>query len=95
MSEEYKIPFYFKRKNECVVCGGINSLRFIDKFGRIAKEELRSFSYIKCFNCGKSYNIKWEKDENSDKMYPSAVDFEIDLDFENLANYNIDNTNIY
>ena len=83
------LPFYFKRKNECVKCGSVNSLVFIDKFGRESKDEIRAFDHIKCKNCGRVYGIKWEKDESSNKMYPSATDLNISQEFKNLINFNI------
>ena len=82
-------PIYFKRKNECVRCGGVNTLVFIDKFGKESREEIRAFDHIKCKACGKIYGIKWEKDENSDKMYPSADDLDPIADFKNLVNFGL------
>lgn len=84
------LPFYFDRKNECVKCGAVNSLVFIDKFGRESRgQEIRAFDHIKCKNCGRIYGIKWTKDQNSDKMYPSAVDLNVIGDFTNLINFNV------
>ena len=32
--KKVELPFYFDRRNECVSCGGKNTLEFVDKFGR-------------------------------------------------------------
>ena len=82
-------PIYFERKNECVHCGGKNTLVFIDKFGRETKEEIRAFDHIKCKECGKVYGIKWDKDDKSDKMYPSAVDLNPLEDFKNMIKFDL------
>lgn len=84
------MPFYFKRKNECIHCCATGTLVFIDKFGRKSKgEEIRAFDHIECTNCGRVYGIKWESDGNSNKMYPSAVDLDAVRDFKNMINSNI------
>lgn len=88
------LPFYFDRKNECVKCGAVNSLVFIDKFGRESREEIRAFDHIECKNCKRVYGIKWTKDPDSDKMYPSAVDLDIVRDFKNMVNLNIKNNGV-
>lgn len=84
-----RMPFYFKRKNECINCAGVNTLVFIDAFGRESRDEIRAFDHIKCKQCGKLYGIKWEKEENSDKMFPSAVDLDPLQDFKNMINSNV------
>lgn len=83
------LPFYFRKKNECVKCGGINTLVFIDKFGRESREEIRAFDHIKCKECGRLYGIKWTRDEDTGKMYPSAVDLDVLQDFRNMMNFNL------
>ena len=88
------MPFYFKRKNECINCASINTLVFVDIFGRESKDEIRAFDHIRCTNCGKLYGIKWEKEEGSDKMYPSAVDLDVVRDFKNMVNFNLKDNGI-
>ena len=89
-----RMPFYFKRKNECINCAGVNTLVFVDVFGRETKDEIRAFDHIKCRQCGKLYGIKWEKEEGSNKMFPSAVDLNVLQDFKNMINYNVKNNGV-
>lgn len=79
-------PIYFKGKNECTSCGAKNMLAFVDIFGRESRHEIRAFDHITCKACGKTFSILWEKDNNSQKMFPSAVDHNIARDFSNLVN---------
>lgn len=80
------MPIYFDRKNECVHCGAINSLIFMDKLGREVTKEINPFTHIKCKNCGRTYSIQWTKEEGSNKMYPSAVEPNIMIAFNNFIN---------
>ena len=92
--KKVEIPFYFEKKNECVSCGGKNTLVFVDKFGRESKHEIRAFDHIYCKNCGRVYSILWKQDPNSKKMYPSAIDPSISRDFMNMVNSDIRNNGI-
>lgn len=83
---EHSIPFYFDRKNECIKCGGKNTLRFIDKFDRETRDQIRPFDHIRCIKCNSEYSIIWNKDDNSAKMYPSINTKNICRDFRNLVN---------
>ena len=87
-----EIPIYFDGKNECVVCGGINTLDFIDRYGNRHKDEVKAFDHIKCRKCGRIYSILWQKRENSNKMYPSAVEPNVARDFINILNRDVKNT---
>ena len=83
---EYKkkiYPIYFERKNICVHCGGEGTLKFINIFGKEASHEVHPFESIKCSKCGAVYSIKWNKNEDDGKLYPSAVDKNITRDFLN------------
>lgn len=82
---KHQIPFYFDRRNECVACGGKNTLVFIDKFGRPNRHEIRAFDHIVCTRCNRVYSILWKSDGS--KMYPSAIDPDISRDFYNLVNH--------
>ena len=79
-----RLPLHFENRNTCVHCGADNSLEFIDKFGRLTNKEINAFDHIKCKKCGRIYSILWEPKEGSDKMYPSAVEFNIGKQFNNL-----------
>ena len=87
--KKVELPFYFDRRNECVSCGGKNTLEFVDKFGRKSKQEIRAFDHIQCKKCGRIDSILWKQDENSNKMYPSAVDPSISRDFMNMVDSSI------
>lgn len=88
--KKVELPFYFDRRNECVHCGGKNTLVFIDKFGRESRQEIRAFDHIKCSKCGRIYSILWKQDpDNHNKMYPSAVNPSITRDFTNMINSDI------
>lgn len=89
------MPIHFDKRNICVHCGCSKSLIFIDKFGKESRMEVNAFDHIKCKNCGKIYSILWEKDEDNDKMYPSAVEPSINRDLTNLIGIkNIKNTGL-
>ena len=81
--EEVHYPFYFERKNICVSCGAEGSLKFINIFGKEATHEVHPFESLKCSRCGALYSIKWDKNKNDGKLYPSAVDKNITRDFLN------------
>lgn len=81
-------PFYFQHKNECTRCGAKGQLIFVDRFGRECSREVNALEHIKCRACGKVYSILWEPKENdSDKLYPSAVDTSVAIDFKNLVSH--------
>ena len=81
--KEYHYPIYFKRKNICVSCGAEGDLVFVNIFGKEVSSEIHPFERLKCKRCGAEYSIKWEKSEEDDKLYPSAVDRSICKDFLN------------
>ena len=81
-----RMPIYFDRKNVCVHCGGEGTLIFINRFGRATKDEITAFDHIECKKCGKKYSIKWTKDPDSPKMYPSAVDTDVKDNFAKMIN---------
>jgi hypothetical protein len=82
--KEIQYPFYFERKNICVSCGAEGSLKFINIFGKESTHEVHPFESLKCSRCGASYSIKWDRDKETDKLYPSAVDKKITTDFLNM-----------
>ena len=81
--QNIRYPFYFERKNICVSCGAEGTLKFINIFGKEAKHEIHPFESLKCSRCGALYSIKWDKDEEDGKLYPSGVDKSIVRDFLN------------
>ena len=83
--DKIRMPIYFDRKNECVHCGGVGTLIFINRFGRATKDEITAFDHIECKKCGKKYSIKWTKDPDSPKMYPSAVDADVKDNFDTMV----------
>ena len=87
--KKLEMPIYFDGKNECVNCGGVNTLMFIDKFGNPHKDEIRAFDHIKCKKCGRVYSILWKQKPDSTKMYTSAVDTSNTRDFVNLLDSTI------
>lgn len=78
-------PIYFERKNECVCCGAEDQLTFVNIFGRETDKEVHPFDHIKCKQCGAIYSIKWDRDGESGKLYPSAIDPSIKNEFVNLV----------
>ena len=80
-------PITFDRKNVCVHCGAEGSLIFVDKFGRETNKEIHPFDHMKCRNCGRNYSILWKRDEETGKVYPSAVGMELKQEFLNLLQY--------
>ena len=81
-----EMPIYFDGTNECVKCAGKDTLEFIDKFGNRHTDEIRAFDHIRCKKCGAIYSILWQRRDDSNKMYPSAVEPNIVQDFKNLVN---------
>lgn len=81
--KEYHYPIYFERKNICISCGAEGDLKFINIFGKEASHEVHPFEYLKCTRCGATYSIKWDRSEEDNKLYPSAVDKSIAKDFLN------------
>ena len=81
-------PIYFDKKNICVHCGAEGQLTFVDKFGNETKKEIYPFDHIKCKSCGRPYSILWQvdKESNSQRMYPCAVDPSFKQEFVNLIN---------
>ena len=87
-----KLPIFFDGKNECVVCGEVGTLDFIDKFGNRHNDEIRAFDHIMCRKCKTIYSILWQRlKDNPAKMYPSAVEPNIGKDFTNMINSDIKN----
>lgn len=84
-NKDHEQPFYFERKNICVHCGVEGQLVFIDRFGRETKTDVHAFDHIKCKNCGEVYSIIWNREDTSEKMYPSAIDRSIKTDFVNIV----------
>lgn len=85
----YEYPVYFEKRNICVHCGAENTLTFVDKFGRETNKDIHPFDHIKCKSCGRTYSIKWNRNENG-KMHPVATDHTLYQEFINL----IDQRNI-
>lgn len=81
--KEYHYPIYFEKKNICVSCGAEGDLIFVNIFGKEASHEVHPFEHLKCRRCGATYSIKWDRSEEDDKLYPSAVDKNIAKDFLN------------
>jgi hypothetical protein len=81
--KEVHFPVYFERKNICVSCGESGCLKFINIFGKESSHEVHPFEHIKCSKCGAIYSIKWDKDQETEKLYPSAVDRSMYRDFLN------------
>lgn len=78
-------PISFVKKNVCIHCGAENSIIFVDKFGNETRNEIHPFDHMKCRSCNRSYSIKWERDDNSNKMYPVPVELGIKQEFLNLV----------
>ena len=81
--KEYHYPVYFKRKNICVSCGAEGDLVFVNIFGKETSHDVHPFESLKCKRCGALYSIKWDKSDEDNKLYPSAVDKSIVKDFLN------------
>ena len=79
-------PIYFEKRNVCIHCGAENQLIFVDKFGNQTKKEIYPFDYIKCRNCGRTYSIFWQRDQENGRMFPTPVEREIKREFLNLMN---------
>ena len=47
----------------------------------------------KCKRCGAMYSIKWDKDQKTQKLYPSAVDKNVADDFLNCFKKKSDKVN--
>ena len=92
-SKEYHYPFYFERKNICVSCGAEGELIFVNIFGKEVSHEVHPFEYLKCKRCGAMYSIKWDKDQKTQKLYPSAVDKNVADDFLNCFKKKSDKVN--
>lgn len=84
--KDVKYPIYFDRLNICLHCGTTGSLVMMDKFDKEAREEIYPFDYIRCKKCGREFSIKWEKDKDTGKMYPCAVDPSISKQFTSFIN---------
>lgn len=80
---QVQIPIYFERKNICPCCGATGTLIFVDSMGRETKKEIYPFDHIKCKACGQNYAIYWQMDEETKKMFPSAIDPLFKKDFLN------------
>jgi hypothetical protein len=81
-------PIYFDKKNICVHCGAEGALMFVDKFGNKTRKEIHAFDHLECTRCGRIYSIKWQVDDNTQRMYPTAVDPSIKQEFFNLIQIN-------
>lgn len=77
-------PICFEKRNICVHCGKEGTLKFVDKFGNETRKEIHPLDHIKCNACGRHYSILWKKDQNSGRMYPTAVDPSIKQEFVNM-----------
>ena len=79
-------PIYFDKQNKCVACGDIGSLTFVNVFGKECDidQEVHAFDHIKCKSCGAIYSMKWDKDRESGKLIPTAIDPSIKNEFVNL-----------
>ena len=82
--KEIHYPIYFDRKNICVSCGAEGDLQFVNIFGKNVNHEVHPFEYIKCSRCHAVYSIKWTRNPDDGKLYPSAVDKNIGREFVNL-----------
>ena len=78
-------PISFIKRNICVHCGAENSIVFIDKFGSETRKEIHAFDHMKCRTCGRNYSIKWERDEDTGKLYPIPVELGLKQEFLNLV----------
>lgn len=85
--KKVQYPVTFEKRNICVHCGGVGTLKFVDAFGRETRKEIAAFEHIKCTKCGRVYSIDWKRDPvNVNKMYPVAVDPSIGQQFDNFLN---------
>lgn len=82
--KEYHYPIYFERKNICVSCGAEGELAFVNIFGKEVSHEIHPFEYLRCKRCHAEYSIKWDRSEDDQKLYPSAVDKSLVKDFINI-----------
>ena len=78
-------PISFIKRNICVHCGAEGSIVFVDKFGSETRNEIHPFDHMKCRTCGRNYSIKWERDEDTSKMYPVPVELGLKQEFLNLV----------
>lgn len=68
MSKVYPIAF---TNRECTKCGAKNSLRYIDKYDHIMKDEIYPISKMYCTSCNTDFYIRWIKpNESEEKMIP-------------------------
>ena len=82
-----KFPLYFEHKNVCIHCGAKGALVFVDKFGRESTAEVAAFDHMRCRKCNRIYSMKWSPTEKDPNIYrPSAVEFNIKMDFINIVN---------
>lgn len=86
---QVQYPVYFEKKNICTHCGAEGELVFVDKFGKETKKEIHPFDHIKCRKCGRPYSILWQRDEDNNKMFPTAVDPSLKQEFINLLSTKI------
>lgn len=84
--QEYHYPIHFEKRNECVHCGAIGQLTFVDIFGNETNKEIHPFDHIKCKACGTKYSILWNRDPKTNKMFPSAVDQSFKQEVLNFVN---------
>lgn len=81
-------PVYFKNKNICIHCGSNKSLIFVNAFGKkVHNNSVDTFSHLKCTNCGRTYSILWEPDDEG-TMKPSAVEYNVGKEFMNFIKPN-------
>lgn len=84
--QEYHYPIHFEKRNECVHCGAIGQLTFVDIFGNETNKEIHPFDHIKCKACGTKFSILWNRDPKTNKMFPSAVDQSFKQEVLNFVN---------
>ena len=82
--KEIHYPFYFEKRNICLDCGAEKSLTFINIFGNESNSEVFPYYKIKCNKCGATFSIKWDRDYDDGKIYPSAVDPSFKKNFVNM-----------
>lgn len=86
--KKVRFPIQFEKTNDCVHCGGHNTLIFVDKFGNDSSKEIHAFDHIRCKKCNRIYSIQWKPDENNSKaMRPVPTDPGIKQEFMNLVNF--------
>jgi hypothetical protein len=86
---QFPIYFDYEMNNTCTHCGATGTVRMVDKFGRVTKEEVHPFDHLQCAKCGQKYTIRWVDEENG--KHPYTSDPSIARQFTNFIGHKLDN----